>query len=167
MKLLLVLLLPLLLAAKTGPLPPNSVPFPGIVKSQPKPLPDISALSLQRTRCLTGCPAYTVTISRDGTFSYSGHYGVARLGNNSGRVDKGRLEQVFRYLDEIGFRRLEPSYLSPYLDNATAITTVIQNGERKTVTNYANSGPATLWALEQLIDDLLNGATWDAKTGDK
>lgn len=150
---------------KRTPLPPGAVFFPGIETSRPSPLPDISAVQLERTRCLATCPAYTVTIRADGSFSYTGVYGVERLGEHRGHIEVGRLRQVFRYIDEIGFRELEPRYLSPYPDNATAITTVVQAGERKTVTNYANSGPATLWALEQLIDALVESATWDAGGG--
>lgn len=160
MKFLVALLLPFLLAGKPGALPPNSVPFPGLNENKPEALPDITGVSLERTRCLIGCPAYSVRIAEDGSFHYEGYYGVPRLGEHSGQIEVGRLRQLWRYIEEIGYTTLKPRYVSPYLDNATAITSVVQNGERKTVTNYANSGPATLWALEQLIDGLLEGATW-------
>lgn len=161
---LAVLLLPLVL---TAALPPNSVPFPGLKKMQPQNVPDISEIRMGRTRCLANCPAYTVTIQKDGSFSYSGQHAVERMGEHSGQIEPGALKQVFRYIAEIGFMDLEPRYLSSFLDSATTTTTVVQGGERKTVMNYAGSGPATLWALEELIDDLLRGATWDAAGGAK
>lgn len=34
------------------------------------------------------------------------------------------------------------------------------NGKRKVISNHANSGPTTLWAVEQLIDGLMAKADW-------
>ena len=154
-------------AAQTTVLPPGVERYPGTAKTKPQTLPDISELALERTRCLASCPAYTVTIQADGTFSYTGVYNVTHMGQRTGKVNVGQLKQVFRYIDEIGFTDFKTSYLSPFLDNATVRTSVVQNGTRQTVTNYANSGPATLWALETLIDTLLATATWDVGGGQK
>ena len=148
-------------------LPPGVERFPGTEKVKPQAVPDISEVRLERTRCLASCPAYTVTIRADGRFSYTGRYNVTHMGEHTGQINVGQVRQLLRYIDEIGFTDLEKSYLSPYLDNATAITSVVQNSSRKTVTNYANSGPATLWALETLIDTFLETATWDAGGGQK
>lgn len=152
--------------AKTA-LPPGTALYPGVQQTGPQPVPDITELRLERTRCLGTCPAYTVALRADGSFRYTGHYGVERLGEHTGRVEVGSLRQVFRYVEEIGFGGLEPRYTSPFLDNATVITTVVRPQGSKTVTDYANSGPATLWALGQLVDTLLSGATWDAGGGQK
>jgi hypothetical protein len=48
-------------------------------------------------------------------------------------------------------------------DNPTVYTTVVMDGKRKVVSNYANAGPTKLWAIEQLIDKLLLEAKWDEK----
>ncbi len=155
------------LGAQAASLPPGVERFPGTEQSKPEPIPNISEMRLERTRCLASCPAYSVTIQADGTFSYTGIYGVERMGEHTGQLEVGQLRQLFRYIDEIGFMAFQTSYLSPFLDNATVKTTVVQNDQRQTVTNYANSGPATLWALEELIDMLLETATWDAGGGQK
>ena len=149
-------------AAQTNTLPPGTELYPG-TEAKPQAVPDISEVRLERTRCLASCPAYTVTLRADGSFSYTGLYNVPHLGQHTGKVDAGQLRQLLRYIGEIEFMKFKQSYLSPFLDNATAVTSVVQNGARKTVTNYANSGPATLWALETLIDTLLQTATWDLK----
>ena len=146
-------------------LPPNTALFPGTEQVRPEALPELTELRLERTRCLGRCPAYTVTLRADGSFRYTGHYGVERLGEHTGTVEVGSLRQVLRYAEEIGFFGLEPRYISPYLDNAAAIFTAAGPEGRKTVTDYANSGPATLWALGQLIDGLLADATWDSGGG--
>lgn len=153
--------------AQAASLPPGVKRFPGIQKIKPQPVPDISEVRLERTRCLASCPAYTVTIQADGTFSYTGVYNVEHMGEHTGQLEVGQLRQVFRYIGEIGFTDFQESYLSPFLDNATVTTGVTQNGAQKTVTNYANSGPATLWALEELIDMTLETATWNAGGGKK
>ena len=147
-------------AAQTNTLPPGVERFPGTEKLEPQTVPDISEVRLERTRCLASCPAYTVTIRADGSFRYLGTFNVKHLGEHTGQVNVGQLRQLLRYIDEINFTAFDKSYLSPFLDNAAAVTSVVQNGTRKTVTNYASSGPATLWALETLIDTLLAGATW-------
>ena len=146
-------------------LPPNTALFPGTEQVRPEPPPALTELRLERTRCRATCPAYTVTLRADGSFRYTGVYGVERLGEHTGRVEVGSLRQVLRYAEEIGFFGLEPRYTSPYLDNAAAIFTATGPEGRKTVTDYANSGPATLWALGQLIDGLLTDATWDLGGG--
>lgn len=45
-------------------------------------------------------------------------------------------------------------------DNPTTFTMVVMNGKRKTIRNYANSGPTKLWAIEQLIDGLMSKGKW-------
>ena len=152
---------------RAASLPPGVERFPGVQKTKPQPVPDISEIRLERTRCLASCPAYSVTIQADGSFSYTGTYNVEHMGEHTGQLEVGQFRQVFRYIDEIGFMDFQTSYLSPFLDNATVTTSVVQNSAQKTVTNYANSGPATLWALEELIDMLLETATWDAGSGQK
>lgn len=156
----LLLLTPFMLAATP---PVASVPFSDIGPQQTE-VPAISLLRLERSSCLTRCPAFSVTIRRDGSFTYSGEDAVERLGEHRGRVERGELEQILRYLGEIDFMALSASYPSPYLDNSSSTITVVQDGRRKAITTSAGSGPATLWALEKLIDGLLESATWDAQT---
>lgn len=155
----LLLLTPFALAATP---PVASVPFSDIEPQQTK-VPDISLLRLERSSCLTRCPAFSVTIRRDGSFTYSGEDAVERLGEHRGRVERGELEQILRYLREIDFMELSATYPSPYLDNSSSTITVVQDGRRKTVTTSAGSSPATLWALEKLIDDLLGSALWEPR----
>ncbi len=152
---------------KPTALPPGTALYPGTEQARPEPAPDITELRLKRTRCRTTCPAYAVTFRADGTFRYRGDYGTPRLGEHSGRVEVGSLRQVFRYVEAIGFYGLEARYTAPYLDNAATVFTVAGPEGRKTVTDYANRGPATLWALGELVDGLLEGATWDPGGGQK
>ena len=148
-------------------LPPGVVPFPGTEKMKPAEPSQITEVALERTRCRGTCPAYKVVFNADGSFTYTGTYNVERMGQHTGQVEVGRLQQIFRYIDEIDFFSFDALYDSPYLDSATVRTTVAEGERRKTVQNYANSAPATLWALETLLDSLLETATWDEGGGER
>lgn len=121
----------------------------------------ISEIGLERTRCLTSCPAYTLIIREDGSFRYTGEYAVDKMGDHTGKVSQGLLNQLLAFIAETNYFELEDTYSSAFLDSATSYTMVTQRGNTKVIENYANSGPATLWAIERLIDDLLASADWD------
>ena len=143
-----------------GPVP-GVKPMPGTMPQAPARVQhDITEIGLERTRCFAGCPAYTVIISADGSFRYTGEYGVERVGEYTGTVSEGRLRQVLDFIAEANFEGFQTSYLSPFLDGPTVYTLVREGDEGKVVENYANNGPATLWAIEQLIDSLLETAEW-------
>jgi hypothetical protein len=135
---------------------------PGIKLIEPTLItdPGIDEIGIERTRCLSSCPAYTLVIQKDGSFRYTGEYGVERMGEHTGKVSVGQLKQVMRFMNETLFFGLESSYTSPFLDGASTYT-MARKGEVKVIENYAGSGPATLWAIEQLIDALLETAEWD------
>lgn len=152
-------------AAEPEPAPQES-PIPGaalLPGAAPAPAPDhgITEIGLERTRCLAGCPAYTLIVRADGSFRYQGEYGVERLGEHSGAVSLGRLKRLLAFIAETPFESYEASYRSPYLDGPTAYVMVRRGEAVKVVEDYAGSAPATLWAVEELIDDLLETATWD------
>jgi hypothetical protein len=121
----------------------------------------IDEIGLERTRCLTNCPAYTVIINADGRFRYTGEYGVERMGEHTGIVSVGELNQVMSFINESLFSGFEDTYSANFLDGPTSYVMVKTGNETKVIQNYANSGPATLWAVEQLIDDLLETAQWN------
>ncbi len=123
--------------------------------------PGIDEIGIERTRCLTNCPAYTLIIQKDGSFHYTGEYGVERLGDYTGKVSVGLLNQVMRFINESFFFAFDASYTASFLDGPTTYTMAKKGNDLKVIENYASSGPATLWAIEQLIDSLLETAQWD------
>lgn len=133
----------------------------GVRPPDAAPLPDIARIGLERSNCFTGCPAYTLVIERDGSFRWTGEANVERLGAWSGTIERGSLEQVLRYIAAIDYLALADTYRSPFLDNPASYTMVEWGGEIKVIENYGNSAPATVWALERLIDDLLETASWN------
>lgn len=149
--------------AAPGALPPGVMPLAPLPAAQP--VPDIVRLGLERTDCLTRCPAYTVVFGADGTFAYTGEANVERLGEHQGTVSMGALNQVLRYVAAIDYLGLADSYDAGFLDNPSTYTLVQwgagNNAVTKVILNAGNAAPATVWALEELIDDLLESATWD------
>lgn len=153
-------------AAAPPEVAPQESPIPGatvLPGAAPTPArdPGITEIGLERTRCLAGCPAYTLIIRADGSFRYLGEYGVERLGEHRGTVSLGRLKRVLAFIAETPFDAYDASYRSPYLDGPTAYVMVRRGEAVKVVEDYAGSAPATLWAVEELIDDLLETAEWN------
>lgn len=145
--------------AAPGDLPPGVMPIAPLPAA--RPVPDIARLGLERTDCLTRCPAYTVVFSSDGSFTYTGEANVERLGEHGGSVSRGALNQVFRFVAAIDYLGLADSYDAGFLDNPATYTLVEWGAKTKVVLNAGNAAPVTVWALEQLIDDLLDSATWE------
>ena len=121
----------------------------------------ITEIQLRRTPCYGTCPVYHVTIRGDGHFKYVGERHVQRQGRYTGRVHPWHLKKLAQFLREAGFMDLEDRYFTPITDQATVYTTVTLDGVTKEIEHYANAGPPSLWAVEELIDLLLCKAEWD------
>ena len=140
---------------------PGVTQLPGF---EPLPLPEdygISEIGIERTRCFGDCPAYTFIVAQDGSFRYVGQYGVEHMGEHTGKVSVGRLNQVMAFIGESGYITYEDTYSASFLDAPTVYSMMVQEGDTKVIENYGNTGPATLWAIEQMIDSLLETAEWD------
>lgn len=125
------------------------------------PAPTASRIGLEMTDCLTGCPTFTAVFSADGRFTYVGEANVERLGEHSGRVDAGRLRQVMRLAEEAGFASLDDTYASAFLDNPSTYVMLEWPQDVKVVRADGAAGPAAVWAIRELLLDLLEDAEWD------
>jgi len=120
----------------------------------------ITEIGIERTVCFGTCPAYTFIAKSDGSFRYKGDKYVERTGEFTGTVPVWQFHQLAQFIMDSGYMKLEDAYDRTVTDNPTVYTTVVLNGKRKVVRNYANAGPTRLWAIEQLIDDLMRKAQW-------
>lgn len=129
----------------------------------------ITEIGIERTACFGTCPVYTFIIKSDGTFRYKGNRYVERLGDFTGKVPVWYFHQLAQFIRDSGYMELNDGYTCGVTDNPTTYTMVVMNGTRKTVSNYAQAGPTKLWAVEELIDDLMSKAKWDdrQKTADQ
>jgi hypothetical protein len=117
-------------------------------------------IGIERITCLSGCPAYTFIVGLDGRFRYVGESGVDLIGAYTGFVDLGRVRQVRRFAGELHLFDL-PDTFPGLLDNPTTYILVSSGSKTKVIADGGLSSPASLWALAQLIDGLLNLAVWD------
>lgn len=120
----------------------------------------ITEVGIERAGCLGTCPSYTFVVKSDGTFRYRGDEYVERKGEFAGKVSVWKFHNLARFIKDSGYTELEDGYTRAVTDSPTAYTMVVMNGKRKTIRNYANSGPTKLWAIEQLIDDLMSKVEW-------
>ena len=121
----------------------------------------VTEIGIERTPCFGTCPAYTFIARSDGSFTYSGDSNVKRKGKFTGKVSEYQFNQLARFIRESGYMELDDEYFTMVTDHPTVYTLVVMNDKKKTVSNYANAGPAKLWAIEQLIDKMMDDAKWD------
>jgi hypothetical protein len=120
----------------------------------------ITEIGIERLGCYGKCPVYTLVISSDGSVRYEGTRHVPRTGKRDGYIDRWHFNLLAEHIRESGFFELEDSYSRDITDSETVLTSVVRNGKRKIISNYANSGPIKLWGTQQLIDSLLSKVIW-------
>lgn len=121
----------------------------------------ITEIGLERTTCYGTCPAYAVIIKKNGKFRYTGYKYVDKLGEHTGTVEGWELRNLLKFINDSQYDSLKYFYRSMMLDDAGVYTMVKKIDKFKVISNYANSGPTKLWAIEQLIDKLILTAKWD------
>lgn len=144
----------------------------------------ITEIGIERSGCYGDCPIYTFIAKNDGTVRYKGEkyvertvprtvtgilkhsrYNgvqyVERTGEFTGTIPVWYFHRLAEFIKDLAYTELQDDYTRLVSDNSTTYTMVVMNGKRKTVSNYANAGPTKLWAIEQLIDDLMAETKWD------
>lgn len=121
----------------------------------------ITEICIERSGCFGTCPIYTFIAKSNGTFRYSGDKHVERKGEFTGTVPVWQFHRLAQLIRDTGYMEFEDSYDAGGYDNSTTYTMVVMNGKHKTVRNYAEGGPTKLWAIEQLIDNLMAHAQWE------
>jgi hypothetical protein len=123
---------------------------------------EIVEISMERTMCYGPCPVYKVTFKSDGTAIYQGEAHVEKLGVYKGIVDKQDFDYLNEFMSKLKFSQLNDEYTTPVTDCANTITTMLINGDTiKKVNNYAESGPVEIWAIEKVIDGIINDIYWE------
>jgi hypothetical protein len=120
----------------------------------------IVELGIERSGSVWGGPTYTFIAKSDGTCHYKGERDVKRTGEYSGTIPIWQFHDLAKFIRDSGYMGFEDEYSRGVTDCPTTYTSVLLNGKHKVVRNYANAGPTTLWAIEQLIDDLMAKAEW-------
>lgn len=121
----------------------------------------ITEIGIERSGCFGSCPIYTFLVKSDGTFRYKGENYAERQGDFTGTIKVWEFNHLAQFIKESGYMELKDAYTRGVTDNPTTYTMVVMSGKQKIISNYANSGPTKLWAIEQLIDNLLTKAKWN------
>jgi Domain of unknown function (DUF6438) len=114
--------------------------------------PPVTQITLERTECKGTCPVYKVSFQPDGTVTYVGQKHVPRIGTFTGRIDRRTFGRMVELLASFNYSQLQDRYTSPITDHPHAITSVSWGDKRKTIDNYAEAGPTSLWAFELVLD---------------
>jgi membrane dipeptidase len=110
-------------------------------------------ITLQRTPCFGTCPEYTVTVSGDGTVTYSGRQYVRVSGQHSWRIDPAAVRALAREMEAAGFFELQNEYTDLRTDNPTTYTSLTIGTRQKKIKDYV-SGPPKLKDIEKRIDEV-------------
>ncbi|MGZ5024882.1 MAG: DUF6438 domain-containing protein, partial [Chthoniobacterales bacterium] len=86
-----------------------------------------------------------------------------RMGDFTGRISPNDFNRIAHLIRSSGYMDLADTYTRRITDLPTIYTTVVMNGRRKTISNYANAGPNKLWVIEQMIDRLMATAQWNGQ----
>jgi len=100
-------------------------------------------------------------VKADGSFEYNGIRFTKRKGKCRGMVDIKALNQVLKSIETSGFMGFKDKYRRGITDMSTVYTTVVVDGKKKVIEDYANAGPPELRLIEQSIDGLMGTAKWD------
>jgi len=120
----------------------------------------IDTIGIERTTCYGTCPAYSFIVNANGSFKYIGETHVEHVGEYTGTIATYRLTKVLGAIAELDFASYNSQYTSDVTDAPAVYTLVTQYGESKVIENYASVGPASLWAIEELIDSLIEQINW-------
>ena len=118
----------------------------------------ISEVSIEHTACYGACPVYKLTLKSDGTATFVGTDHVDKVGTYTARF--GGFNRLAQAIAQHRFRHFSANYTNSVTDMPHTITTVVSGGRRKTVDDYAHTGPQALWEVEVLIDGVVAEAQW-------
>ncbi len=151
-------------------------------------IPKDFIVTLERTMCFGWCPAYTLTITADGTVKFTPNGGFAHRGDGPtprlpmiGKITIGQLSMLLSEIKNTNFFSLQGHYGRAgrsersskcpeyWTDSPSAIIRIVANGKRKTVSHYLGCrGTKILSDLEELeqgIDKIANTDQWTSQFG--
>ena len=125
------------------------------------PQKGITEITLQHLPGFVRPPAqvYKITFYSDGRATAL----KGKSGNNkeyTGFIGERDFKHLAEFVEQIKFFDLEPLYTTGVTDQATVVTSVVKDGQRKEVRDYAYQGPTNLWSLEKVLRGLDAEMNW-------
>ncbi|MDQ3666152.1 MAG: DUF6438 domain-containing protein [Acidobacteriota bacterium] len=126
----------------------------------------ISEITLEREPCYGGCPVYKVILRRDGPATYIGRENVPRIGKYQSQIHPyqplgAEFIRLAKLIASQGYLKMNDRYTVSVTDAETVITSIVHNGERKTIVNYGNQAPVELYGIEMAIDGVAAPIKWE------
>ncbi|MFN2578980.1 MAG: acetamidase/formamidase family protein [Pyrinomonadaceae bacterium] len=129
------------------------------------------SITLERTVCFGTCPAYKVTIARDGTVTFDGRRFTKTKGLATGHIKADDFRKLMKEFEKIDYFSLPDAYTPGtaqcprvVTDLPSANTSIHLNGKMKSVEHYYGCGNAQalakLTALETRIDEVAGTQKW-------
>jgi hypothetical protein len=148
-----------------APAPPsNSAPRPAASAHEP-------VATLERTECYGWCPAYKITIYRDGVVDYVGTRFVKLVGEARGQLTTAQLAQLDQLFEQTGYLHFKDRYVKTTVtDMPSANTSYAPPGEpAKSVQHYDGdrSAPKELAQVEDGIDQIVRIEQWIGTTDER
>jgi hypothetical protein len=122
--------------------------------------------SLERTPCFGKCPAYVITIQRDGSATYVGRSNAEREGTYTGKVDEATMVKLLDKANEIGFFDMQDKYDGQVTDLPSTIIRVNANGKDKKVIGRYRT-PSSFKPFAAYADSLLVPVQWTKVNDEK
>lgn len=141
--------------------PSQSLAYAGLKDAE-----GISEITLERERCYGGCPVYKVILRRDGSATYIGKENVSRIGEYKSQVSPyqplgAEFIRLAKLIASQAYLKMNDRYTVPTSDADTVITSIVHDGKRKTIVNYANQAPIELYGIERAIDGVAAQIKWE------
>ena len=137
------------------------------------PLVDPDTLiTLRRSECFGVCPAYSLSVSGEGTVSYVGTSYVKVQGVASSQVSVSQVQELVNEMWDAGyFDMVEPSPCNSSITDAPSVITSLRLGpQTHRVEHYRGNpcSPRSLTTIEDRIDEVTGSDRWlrcDTPTG--
>lgn len=122
---------------------------------------DVKEISMERVMSKEPYPVFKVTFKSSGEAVYEGKYFVDKIGTYFGSIDDIDFKRLADLMEKLGFRKLREKYLIDGHDQPNVLTSQVYEDGVKTVSNYGESGPVEVWAIEKVIDSIVEDIYWE------
>jgi hypothetical protein len=125
----------------------------------------VTEIGLSRGMCRGPCPAYTVTLRRNGSAEFVGEHFVDRLGQHVSDLEPESFDTLARavmFLCLTSANRVDESFMQSVLDVSRTSVWILRAGERVEAGHYSGVGDRTTSRLGMLIDGFTSDMAWRA-----
>lgn len=143
-------------------LPPEKLPDEHVLFPELKDRKTM-VITLSRFRCLGYCPEYRIQIYGDGKVEYVGQCAVEVVGHHSSHISRKEVDGLFAQFRQTDYFSLDDRYQVIAFDLPRYETSIVFDGQRKSVTDVDGQEvgmPDAVVRLENAMDRAANSKQW-------